>query len=113
MKRLFGLALTTLAIAAPAHTGEDLTLEQLLTAFQMDLATTEVRTEKVGEGLYVLFGAGGNVAASIGPDGVLIVDDQFPEMIPKLNAAIAELGGGPIDYAINTHQQLPVRLHAL
>ena len=51
----------------------------------------------------MLFGPGGNVAASIGGDGVLIVDDQFPQVIPKIEAKIAELGGGAIDFAVNTH----------
>ena len=92
-----------LLLAAPVA-GEDTTsLEELLASFGYDLANAEIRTEKVGEGLYVLFGVGGNIAASIGADGVLVVDDQFPEMIPRVRAAIEALGGGPIDYAINTH----------
>jgi glyoxylase-like metal-dependent hydrolase (beta-lactamase superfamily II) len=32
-----------------------------------------------------------------------MVDSQFPEMIPKLKAAIREAGGGDIDFTINTH----------
>ena len=79
------------------------TLDEMLTAFGWDFETAVVEAEKVGDGLYVLFGPGGNVAASIGADGVLIVDDQFPQMIPKIEAKIAELGGGAIDFAINTH----------
>jgi glyoxylase-like metal-dependent hydrolase (beta-lactamase superfamily II) len=67
------------------------------------LAATEIRTEQVGEGLFVLFGLGGNIAASIGDQGVLIVDTQFPELVPKYRAAIAELGGEDIDLAIDTH----------
>jgi glyoxylase-like metal-dependent hydrolase (beta-lactamase superfamily II) len=34
---------------------------------------------------------------------VLIVDDQFPQMVPKYKATIGELGGGAINFAINTH----------
>jgi cyclase len=67
------------------------------------LATTEIRPEKVGDNLYVLFGVGGNIGVSIGAQGVLIVDAQFPEMVPKYRAAIRELGGEDIDLAINTH----------
>jgi cyclase len=67
------------------------------------LATTEIRTEKVGDNLYVLFGVGGNIAVSIGAQGVLIVDAQFPEMVPKYRTAIRELGGQDINLAINTH----------
>jgi glyoxylase-like metal-dependent hydrolase (beta-lactamase superfamily II) len=80
-------------IAAPALA--QVTAEQL--------AATEIRTEQVGEGLFVLFGLGGNIAASIGDQGVLIVDTQFPELVPKYRAAIAELGGQDIDLAIDTH----------
>ena len=71
--------------------------------FDAQIAETEVTTQQVGDGLHVLFGVGGAIAASIGEQGVLIVDDQFPGMIPKIRAAIRELGGGDIDFAINTH----------
>ncbi len=71
--------------------------------FEAQIAETEVTTQQVGDGLHVLFGVGGAIAASIGEQGVLIVDDQFPGMIPKIRAAIRELGGGDIDFAINTH----------
>ena len=67
------------------------------------LATTQIRTEKVGDNLYVLFGVGGNIAVSVGAEGVLIVDAQFPEMVPKYRAAIRDVGGESIDLAINTH----------
>jgi cyclase len=81
-----------LIAAAPAMA--QLTAEQL---------ATEIRSEQVGDGLYVLFGYGGNIGASIGEQGVLIVDTQFPELVPKYRAALAELGGDDIDFAIDTH----------
>jgi cyclase len=68
-----------------------------------ELASTEIRTERVGDSLYVLFGLGGNIAAFIGEQGVLIVDTQFPELVPKYRAAIELLGGDDIDIAIDTH----------
>jgi cyclase len=67
------------------------------------LAAVELRAERVADDLYVLFGFGGNIAVSLGEQGVLIVDSQFPELVPKLRSAISELGGGSIDFAINTH----------
>ena len=39
----------------------------------------------------------------MGKDGTLIVDNQLPELADRIKAAIAELGGGGIDYVINTH----------
>ncbi len=101
----FALVATAAAMAqeteAPAE--EPLKLPQLLNLFQWDFDSAEVTTEKVGDGLYVLFGVGGNIAVSVGEQGVLVVDNMFPEMIPKVEAAIAELGGSGIDFAINTH----------
>ena len=40
---------------------------------------------------------------SVGAQGVLIVDAQFPELVPRYLAAIRELGGRNVDFAINTH----------
>ena len=40
--------------------------------------------------------AGGNIAVSAGPDGILIVDDQFAEMAPKVRAALAAIDPGPL-----------------
>jgi glyoxylase-like metal-dependent hydrolase (beta-lactamase superfamily II) len=67
------------------------------------LRTTPITTQKLADDFYVLFGVGGNIIVSIGANGVLIVDDQFPQMVPKYKATIGELGGGKIDFAINTH----------
>src|SRR5690606_18478179 len=92
--RLVG-GLLVLAAAGPA-------LAQL-NDLEEALRTTPIRTERIAEGFYVLFGVGGNIAVSIGEQGVLAVDDQFPEMVPKYRAAIRELGGGDIDFVINTH----------
>ena len=64
---------------------------------------TEITAEKVGENLWVLFGRGGNILASIGEQGVLIVDDQFPELVTANRAKLRELGGGDIDFVVNTH----------
>ena len=78
-------------------------LDRLLAEFGWDMSTTPIKTETLADGFHVLFGIGGNIGVSIGEDGVLVVDDQFPGMIPKVNAAIEALGGGAIDFAINTH----------
>ena len=105
-KTVIAAALVWLAVGGAAD--NTMSLDELLERFGWDFATAEVTTEQVGEGLYALFGLGGNIAVSIGTDGVLIVDDQFPEMVPKIRAAIEALGretgaGSAIDYVVNTH----------
>ena len=77
--------------------------EALLQGFGWDVDAAEITTEQVADGLYVLFGLGGNIAVSVGPDGVLIVDDQLPELADRIKSAIKSVGGGDIDYIVNTH----------
>lgn len=83
-------------------------LGSIAAAQAQDYETARIEVERVTDGLHVLFGIGegviaGNIGVSIGEQGVLIVDDQFPEMAPKYKESIRELGGGDIDFAINTH----------
>ena len=53
--------------------------------------------------IYMLEGAGGNITASIGPDGVFLVDDDFAEMSEKLVAKLKDLGGGSPRFIVNMH----------
>ena len=102
MQRLALLFILVLAcLAASAH--ESMSLRELMLSFGTDLDKAKVRRETLAPGLYILFGAGGNVVVSIGDQGVLMVDSQFPEMLPMLKGAIREVGGGEIDFTINTH----------
>ena len=105
---LIGCALLIAGLGLPvqkahAHQHDMMTAEQMYQALNWDFASAEVTVEKVGPSLYVLFGVGGNIAVSVGEDGVLIVDDQFPQMIPKVSAAIEGLGGEGVDYVVNSH----------
>jgi cyclase len=51
---------------------------------------------------YVIGGAGGNVVAQIGPQGVILVDSGSTAMADKVLAAIRRLTPLPIRYIINT-----------
>ncbi len=99
---LQGLMLALATVSAHAH-DDAMNLDELLAAFGWDLDKVVITKQKVTDKLYVLYGAGGNVGVSVGAQGVLIVDDQFPELIPKIGDAIREIGGGAVDFAINTH----------
>ncbi|MEC7370346.1 MAG: MBL fold metallo-hydrolase [Pseudomonadota bacterium] len=82
---------------------EPLPLKPLGVAFGWDFDKPEITVQAVTKNLNVLFGTGGNIAVSTGKDGVLIVDDQFPSLMPNIEAAIGELGGQAIDFVVNTH----------
>lgn len=70
---------------------------------QPDWDAIEVTATEIRPGVAVLFGNGGNIGVSHGPDGTLIVDDQFAPLVPKIQAAIAGLGASPVKFLVNTH----------
>ena len=66
-------------------------------------AGVSVKAIPVGGSVSMLMGAGGNAAVSIGKDGTLLVDDQFPAMAQRIQTAITELGGAAPKLILNTH----------
>ena len=68
-----------------------------------NLDAIEIETLHVSDNIYMLVGAGGNVAVSVGDDGVFIVDDQYAPLTEKIVRAIRALSDGPIRFVINTH----------
>ncbi len=86
-----------------AAANEPVTLDEFMKEFGWDFDTAEITVEKLNDEFYVLFGLGGNIAASIGDQGTMIVDDQFPQMMPKIVTELKKLGSERVDFAINTH----------
>ena len=68
-----------------------------------DPSKVEYRTEKLADNLFVLFGAGGNIAVLTGSDGPLVVDSDVTELSPKLRAQLALLSDKPARFLIDTH----------
>jgi cyclase len=72
-------------------------------AQQRDFSKVEIKVTKVAGAVYLLEGAGGNIGASIGEDGVAIVDDQFAPLADKIRAALKTVTDKPLRFIINTH----------
>jgi len=72
-------------------------------AQQQDFSKVEIRVTKVSGNVYMLEGAGGNIAASVGEDGIVIVDDQFAPLADKIRAALKGITDMPLRFIINTH----------
>jgi glyoxylase-like metal-dependent hydrolase (beta-lactamase superfamily II) len=72
---------------------------------QQDFSKVEIKATKVAGNIYMLEGQGGNIAASVGEDGIVIVDDQFAPLAEKIQAALKNLGvtDKPVRFVINTH----------
>ena len=68
-----------------------------------DFSKVEIKVTKVAGTVYMLEGSGGNIGVSVGPDGILIVDDQFAPLADKIKAALKTLGEGKLKFVLNTH----------
>jgi len=67
-----------------------------------DFTQLEVETLHVQGDVYMLAGAGANIAVQIGDDGVLLVDAGYAQMGDKVLAAVGKLSARPIRTIINT-----------
>lgn len=96
MKRTIATLLITslLTISAFAH-GDNSHFEN-----KQDVT---VRTQKVNGNVYMLQGRGGNIGAVVGPEGILIVDDDYKSVSQKLSDALKELGSATPRFVLNTH----------
>ncbi len=88
MRRLI-FVIVALAVAAAAQ--------------QENFDKVEIKVHKAAEGVYMLEGAGGNIGVSVGEDGIVIVDDEFAPLAPKIQAALKGITDKPVRFVLNTH----------
>jgi glyoxylase-like metal-dependent hydrolase (beta-lactamase superfamily II) len=70
---------------------------------RQDFSKVEIKETPVAGNIHLLEGSGGNIGVSAGPDGLLIVDDEFLPLAEKIDAALGKLSDRPLQYVINTH----------
>jgi cyclase len=70
---------------------------------QQDFSNVEVKAARVAGNVYVITGAGGNIGVSVGEDGIVLVDDQYAPLAPKIEAALKTITDKPVRFIINTH----------
>lgn len=70
---------------------------------QQDFSKVEVKAAKVAGSVYMLTGAGGNIGVSVGSDGIVLVDDQYAPLAPKIEAALRAITAEPVRFVLNTH----------
>ncbi|HET9307819.1 MAG TPA: MBL fold metallo-hydrolase [Candidatus Sulfotelmatobacter sp.] len=75
----------------------------VLAAQEQDFSKVEMKVTKVAGDVYMLQGAGGNIGASVGEDGIVIVDDQYAPLADKIQAALKGITDKPVRFIINTH----------
>lgn len=70
---------------------------------QQDFSKTEIKVQKVAGTVYMLTGSGGNIGISAGEDGIVIIDDEFAPLAPKIKEALKGISDKPIRFILNTH----------
>lgn len=74
------------------------------TAQQQDFSKVQIQVTKVAGSVYMLQADdAGNIAASVGEDGIVIVDDQYAPLVDKIRAALKGVTDKPVRFVINTH----------
>lgn len=73
------------------------------TAVAADAQQDELSIERVEEGLYVIFGSGGNVGVRLTPEGVILIDDKYPRNFSRIQELVSEVTDLPVRYVLNTH----------
>jgi len=68
-----------------------------------DFSKVQMKVTKVAGSVYMLQGAGGNIGASVGEDGIVIIDDQYAPLSEKIQAALKDISDKPVRFVINTH----------
>jgi glyoxylase-like metal-dependent hydrolase (beta-lactamase superfamily II) len=86
------LAAALVIISAPERAGA-----------QQDFDQVRIKVTKVAGTVYMLEGSGGNIGVSVGDDGIVIVDDQFAPLAPKIKSALRGITDKPIKFVLNTH----------
>jgi cyclase len=92
-------AVTSALVAAAALSA----LPRTASAQQAAAAPVNVTTTKFGNNFYAIDGRGGRAGALVGPDGVFMVDAQFPDVTDRIVAAIKQVSSAPIKLLVNTH----------
>ena len=68
-----------------------------------DFSKVQIKVTKVAGSVYMLEGSGGNIGASVGDDGIVIVDDQYAPLAEKIQTALKGITDKPVRFVINTH----------
>ena len=74
-----------------------------LTQMRTGAASTPIKTTKLYDNLWLLQGAGGNMAVQTGKDGIILIDSSFATAVPHIKEAIAAISPDAPHALVNTH----------
>ncbi len=65
--------------------------------------SVQIKTHRITDQVYMLEGAGGNIGVLTGPDGTVLIDDQFAALSAKIKTALKTINEQAVKFVINTH----------
>lgn len=75
----------------------------LCIAQDQDFSKIQITVTPVAGAVYMLEGQEGNIGVSVGEDGLVVVDDEYAALAPRIQTALKSLSNKPIRFIINTH----------
>jgi glyoxylase-like metal-dependent hydrolase (beta-lactamase superfamily II) len=66
-------------------------------------AQEELTIQRVKDGLWMIVGSGGNVGVRVTSEGVILVDDKFPQNFADIQRLVRTVSDLPVRYVLNTH----------
>ena len=58
---------------------------------------------QVKDGLHIITGPGGNIGVRVTAEGVILIDDKYPQDFDEIQSLVATVSDLPVKYVINTH----------
>ncbi len=74
-----------------------------MTGMQGVWAQNRLAIEEVKDGLHMITGPGGNIGVRVTSEGVILIDDKFPQDFDEIQSLVATVSDLPVKYVINTH----------
>jgi len=66
-------------------------------------AQGRLNISEVKDGLHVIMGPGGNIGVRLTSEGVILIDNKFPQDFEEIRSLVADVTDLPVRYVINTH----------
>ena len=66
-------------------------------------AQDRLRIAEVKDGLHIITGPGGNIGVRVTAEGVILIDDKYPQDFDEIQSLVATVSDLPVKYVINTH----------
>jgi len=80
-----------------------LVITLLLLSISGARAQDELSIHQVKDGLYMITGSGGNVGVRVTGEGVILIDDKYPQNFAGIQELVAQVSDLPVKYVLNTH----------